>query len=72
MKEHSERRSRTILLPKYATIPTTLPQETYSARKTTYSPQKEKQVLPLRQFQDFFGKVKPSFFQELQHIFASN
>jgi hypothetical protein len=45
---------------------------------TTYRPTRAQpdhnnsESLPLKRFQEYFGKIKPSFFQELKNIFENS
>ncbi len=68
----TEHHTHNPLLLTYHTIQERNPQDSYAPRRTLYSPQKEKAFLPLKKFQEYFGKEKPSFFCELKNIFTNS
>jgi hypothetical protein len=65
------RPSRTQILINYNTIYESPHHDAYTPRRSVYTPQKHTPYMPLQKLQEYFGKVKPSFFIELKNIFAN-
>lgn len=62
--------SQTQQLPHYSTLaPSRNALTPYRPRKAPHPEPACPSVLPLRRFQEYFGKMKPAFFQEIRNIF---